>query len=77
MAYVAQLWNMTFSIPGMNKWLHRQGFSYKKPCGIPHKFEAEKQRQFIEYYEHLKVTAKDEPILFLDAVHPTQGTKLG
>ncbi|TDB42543.1 IS630 family transposase, partial [Photorhabdus khanii subsp. guanajuatensis] len=35
------------------------------------------QRQFIEYYENLKVTAKDEPILFLDAVHPTQGTKLG
>ncbi|WP_434524134.1 IS630 family transposase [Photorhabdus asymbiotica] len=75
--YVAQLWNITFSIPGMNKWLHRQGFSYKKPCGVPHKFDAEKQRQFIEYYENLKVTAKDEPLLFLDAVHPTQGTKLG
>ncbi|MCE1781812.1 winged helix-turn-helix domain-containing protein, partial [Enterobacter hormaechei] len=59
-AYVAQLWNITFSIPGMNKWLHRQGFSYKKPCGVPHKFDVEKQQQFIEYYENLKVAAKDE-----------------
>ncbi len=40
-AYVAQLWNMTFSIPGMNKWLHRQGFSYKNlwsPPFLQHKF---------------------------------------
>ncbi|WP_420174136.1 winged helix-turn-helix domain-containing protein [Morganella morganii] len=26
----------------MNKWLHRNGFSYKKPTGGPHKFDAEK-----------------------------------
>ena len=75
-AYVAQCWGITFSVPGMNKWLHRHGFSYKKPAGVPHKFSEEKQRQFIEYYENLKTTAGDEPILFLDAVHPTQATKL-
>ncbi|RAW91779.1 MULTISPECIES: IS630 family transposase [unclassified Photorhabdus] len=74
---VKEAWNISYTVPGMNKWLHHNGFSYKKPCGVPHKFDAEKQRQFIEYYENLKVTAKDEPILFLDAVHPTQGTKLG
>jgi transposase len=22
---------------GMNKWLHRNHFSYKKPTGVPHK----------------------------------------
>lgn len=75
-AYVAQCWGITFSVPGMNKWLHRHGFSYKKPAGVPHKFSEEKQRQFIEYYENLKTTASDEPVLFLDAVHPTQATKL-
>ncbi|MDQ9126162.1 IS630 family transposase [Serratia fonticola] len=74
--YVAQCWGMTFSIPGMNKWLHRQGFSYKKPAGVPHKFSEEKQEQFIEYYEELKESAQGEPILFLDAVHPTQATRL-
>lgn len=76
MAYVAQYWGITFSIPGMNKWLHRQAFSYKKTAGVPHKFSEEKQQQFIEYYEKLKDSAQGEPILFLDAVHPTQATRL-
>ncbi|POE02266.1 IS630 family transposase [Pectobacterium odoriferum] len=75
-AYVEQRWAIRFSIPGMNKWLHRQGFTYKKPAGIPHKFSEQKQKQFIEYYENLKKTAGNEPILFIDAVHPTQATKL-
>lgn len=75
-AYVAQCWRIRFSVPGMNKWLHRHGFTYKKPAGIPHKFSEEKQKQFIEYYENLKESAGNEPILFLDAVHPTQATKI-
>lgn len=58
----------------MNKWLHRNGFTYKKPSGVPHKFSEEKQRQFIEYYKELKTTVGDEPILFIDGVHPTQAT---
>lgn len=49
----------------MNKWLHRNGFTYKKPSGVPHKFSEEKQRQFIEYYKELKTTVGDEPILLL------------
>ncbi len=60
----------------MNKWLHRNGFTYKKPSGVPHKFSEEKQRQFIEYYKELKTTVGDEPILFIDGVHPTQATKI-
>lgn len=75
-ACVARTWNIVFSVPGMNKWLHHNGFSYKKPSGIPHKFSEEKQRQFIEYYEELKATAGDEPVLFIDGVHPTQATKI-
>ena len=60
----------------MNKWLHRNGFTYKKPSGVPHKFSEEKQRQFIEYYKELKTTVGDEPVLFIDGVHPTQATKI-
>ncbi len=70
-AFVTRTRNIIFSIPGMNKWLHRNGFTYKKPSGVPHKFSEEKQRQLIEYYEKLKTTVGDEPILFIDGVHPT------
>lgn len=60
------------SITGMNKWLHRNGFTWKKLSGIPHKFCAEKQQQFIKHYEALKQTAGDsEPILF--RVHLEKG----
>ncbi|HDV8626353.1 IS630-like element ISEc40 family transposase [Escherichia coli] len=75
-AFVTRTWNIIFSIPGMNKWLHRNGFTYKKPLGVPHKLSEEKQRQFIEYYKELKTTVGDEPILFIDGVHPTQATKI-
>lgn len=68
---------MSYSIPGMNKWLHRNGFSWKQPTGVPHKFSEEKQQQFMAEYEAQKLTAGDkEPILFMDAVYPTQSTKL-
>jgi hypothetical protein len=75
-AFVGRTWNIVFSVPGMNKWLHRNGFTYKKTSGAPHKFSEEKQWQFIEYYEELKTTSGDEPVLFIDVVHPTQTTKI-
>lgn len=74
---VAQWWGISYTVPGMNKWLHRNNFSYKKPVGVPHKLSAEAQQAFVETYEKLKQEAgTDEPILFIDGVHPTQGTKL-
>lgn len=76
-AQVENLYGVSYSIAGMNKWLHRHGFTYKKPVGIPHKFDAEKQKLFIEEYEALKLKAGNhEPILFMDASHPTMSTKL-
>ena len=56
--------NIIFSIPGMNKWLHRW-FHLSKNQASPIKFSEEKQRQFIEYYKELKITVGDEPILLL------------
>lgn len=75
-AYLAQRWFIQFSIPAMNKWLHRQGFTYKKPSGIPHKFSEKKQAQYIKYYEDMMILAGNESVLFLDTVHPTQATKI-
>jgi len=73
---VDEWWGIRYTVPGMNKWLHRNGFSYKKPAGVPHRFSAEAQLAFMEIYEKLKQEAGVEPILFIDGVHPTQGTKL-
>ncbi|CBJ90021.1 transposase (fragment) [Xenorhabdus nematophila ATCC 19061] len=67
-AYVWARWQVTFTVSGMTKWLH----SYKKSMGVPHKFDADKQPQFIETYNALKEKCgQNEPILFIDAVHPT------
>jgi len=76
-AYIKETYSVEYSISGLNKWLHQNGFSYKQPKGVPHKFDEEKQAEFIEHYEQLKNSLKsDEPLLFMDAVHPTQATKI-
>ncbi|ARR48781.1 IS630 family transposase [Photobacterium damselae subsp. damselae] len=62
-AYVLAQFGVCYIVSGMNKWLHHHGFSYKKPKSVPHKA--------------LKSSCgKEETILFMDAVHPTQATKL-
>lgn len=43
---------------------------------MPHKFCAEKQALFINEYQLLKASVDDEPILFIDAMHPTQANKV-
>lgn len=76
-AYVLEKFGVQFSVPGLNKWLHRNGFSYKKPKGFPHKADKKLQKNFIKKYKSLKTrTGGNEPILFMDSVHPTQATKL-
>ncbi len=75
--YVKKTFQVTYSVSGMNKWLHQHHFSYKKPKGVPHKFDPDKQAEFIQHYEQLKASLReDEPLLFMDAVHPTQATKI-
>ncbi len=75
--HVKEKYGILFTVPGMHKWLHRNGFSYKKPKGQPHKSDPTLQKQFIDEYNALKTNVgKDEPILFIDSVHPTQSTKI-
>ena len=74
--YIKTTFEICFSISGLNKWLHQHHFSYKQPKGVPHKFDKDKQAQFIEDYQRLKTTAGEEPILFMDATHPSQATKI-
>jgi transposase len=75
--YIKERFEVTYTVAGLHKWLHRNGFSYKKPKGLPHKADAQLQQQFIEEYNQLKQeVSAEEPILFMDSVHPTQATKL-
>lgn len=76
-SYVSNTYKVDYSVSGMNDWLKRNGFSYKKPKGIPAKADVVQQELFIESYNQLmNETLEDEPILFGDCVHPTQATRI-
>jgi transposase len=76
-AYVKKTFKKKYSISGMTKWLHANGFCYKKPHAVPAKANREQQQKFIEYYARLKEKAgKKEPIYFVDSVHPQYQTHL-
>ena len=75
-AYVKETYSIEYTISGMTAWLKRNKFSYRNPKGQPSKADPEKQKEFIKEYENLKAEIpKNEPILFMDAVHPTMASK--
>jgi transposase len=74
---VQQRYQILYSKSGMTKWLGNNGFSYKKPKGVPAKADLAKQEAFIAAYLELQAkTGDNEPVLFVDSVHPTMATKL-
>ena len=75
--YVQEKYAITYTVNGMTNWLKSNGFSYKKPKGTPAKADPIAQKEFIEEYEQvIKSTPDNEPILFIDGVHPTMATKI-
>lgn len=75
--YVRLEFGIKYSISGMTKWLHTNGFRHKKPHGRPVLADAEKQKKFITFYRRLKSKSKGkEPIYFADSVHPHYQTQL-
>lgn len=76
-AYVRSQYHKKYSISGMTKWLHAQGFRYKKPHAVPAKADREQQKKFVSYYNRLKIKAGNkEPIYFADSAHPQHQTQL-
>jgi transposase len=76
-AHILETYQVLFTVSGLHKWLHHHGFVYKKPKGVPRKTDRARQEAFIATYKALKSQVQDnEHIVFLDAVHPTQATKL-
>lgn len=76
-AYVEATFGVGYTISGMTKWLKQHDFSYKHPKSVPAKADLAKQEEFIEKYLNLVAdTPANEPILFIDAAHPTMATKV-
>jgi transposase len=74
--YVQIEMGVTYTVPGMREWLHRHGFSYKKPAVVPGKANAKRQQEWIDEYNKLKQELpKDETICFMDGVHPTHNVQ--
>jgi transposase len=75
--YVEEAYVVKYTVAGMTSWLKSHHFSFMQPCPIPAKADPVKQSAFIEECKKLKKeTPPNEPILFLDAVHPTMATKI-
>jgi len=75
--YIKDKYGISYTIPGLNKWLHRNEFSYKKPKGYPYKASKEQQEQFIKFYNELKQNKNPEDsIMFMDSSHPSMSTKV-
>ncbi len=73
--YVIKVYNVSFSVIGITKLLHRLGFSYKKPKLVPGKADRIKQEQFLEKYQEIKsYLASRDQIYFLDSTHPQHNT---
>ena len=65
-AHVLSKYQITYTVSGVTAWLKSHAFSYKKPKEVPAKADAEKQKEFIDYYTQLKTeTPENEPILFI------------
>ena len=76
-AYVQINYAVKYTQQGMHNWLKHNKFSYKAPKGVPLKCDTARQEAFKEKYNNIKNNlGKNEKILFMDSVHPTQATKI-
>lgn len=75
-AYISATMKIVYTVHGMRNWLHRHGFSYKKPAIVPGKANAQRQKAWIDEYNKLKQgLPEDETICFMDGVHPTHNVQ--
>lgn len=65
--YVKDEFKVTYTVGGMTTLLHKMGFSYKKPKGVPGKVDPSQQQKFINQYNAVKALG---PVYFGDSTHP-------
>jgi transposase len=69
--HVMQAFGESFSKAGAIKLLHRLGFEWRKPKGLPARIDVPAQKAFVAAYEALLTRLEpDELVHFADAVHP-------
>ena len=66
-SYVRKEFGVVYTLGGMTTLLHKLGFSYKKPKGVPGKAKTEEQEVFIKRYKEVK---KKGLVYFADSTHP-------
>jgi len=71
-AYVQETFGVVYTVAGMTDLLKRLDYVYKKPTLTPGRQpDRAVQQAFIEDYQRLKENKdKDDPIYFMDGVHP-------
>ncbi len=70
-SYVYKQFKVEYSVGGMNDFLHKLGYTYKKPKLVPGKADAKAQEEFVEFYKELKRTkGANDPIYHMDGAHP-------
>lgn len=70
-AHINKMYDQQFSRSGAIKLMHRLGFEYKLPKGLPAQADETAQQVFIDAYQTLQKTLpEDEVIYFADGVHP-------
>lgn len=76
--YVANAFDVNYTVSGMCDLLHRIGYVYKKPKIVPGNPNIEAQEIFIHQYERFKLSKDDNvEVLFMDAVHPEHNAMAG
>ena len=65
--YVKKEFDVVYTVGGMTGLLHKLGFSYKKPKGVPGKAKTEEQEAFVKTYNKVK---KKGLVYFADSTHP-------
>ena len=66
-SYVKKEFRLVYTIGGMTSLLHKLGFSYKKPKGVPGKAKRKEQEAFLEEYNEVKDKGL---VYFADSTHP-------
>jgi transposase len=70
-AHISSNYGIDYSRAGGIKLLHRLGFEYSKPKGLPARADVVAQEAFVAEYERLLNRLEpDEAVYFADAVHP-------
>jgi transposase len=69
--WVQVRYGVCYTESGMTAVLHRLGYVYKKPKLVPGKADRQAQEQFLLDYDNIMQNkGKDDPVYFMDAVHP-------